>query len=80
MVNKNFERNVYSNRHGTGKINSVSKNPTQIKVSFSLVSVISHRLFGVPLCAYISENNLGALIGAGALRADMVASIITTSI
>ena len=79
MVNKNFERNVYSNRHETGKINSVSKNPTQIRVSLNLVSVISHQLFGVPLCP--SENNFGALIGASALnRADMVVSITTTSL
>ena len=30
MVNKNFERNVNSNRNGTDKINSISENLTKI--------------------------------------------------
>ena len=70
MVYEKFERNINSNRNGTGHINTISENPTKIKGSFDFtVSMTSYtRNLGCP-CAHICQKStLGAFIGAGALN------------
>ena len=51
-MNKSFESNVNSNRNGTDKVNSISKNLTKVKESFDFfrVSDIPNRTFRVRLC------------------------------
>ena len=58
-MNYNFQRNVNSNSNGIDKINSISENPTKIKVSFYRVSDVPHQKLRVRLCTQISEKNLG---------------------
>ena len=57
----NFKQNVNSNQNETDKINSISENPTEIKVCFDFyrVSDVPHRKLRVCLCTCISEKNLG---------------------
>ena len=79
MENQNFERNVNSNRNGTDKINSISENPTKIKISFDFTrSLTSHTGNLGCVCSHIfQKRSLGALIGAGALkRANTVYFIV----
>ena len=68
-MNLNIGQNINSNRNGTDKIISISKNTTKLQVSFDFYQGSDfHQKFRVHLCTFISEKNLGALIGAGAQK------------